>query len=469
MPAAPPRFPRLLAPLLAAAVSVPLAIYIGRAPLTQPLLVAAAAVLFAAAFAHAEAGLLILIVSMLLSPEMPLGAAGAGGLEASRHVILRTEDLVLLLVGLGWLARMAVHKDLGAIRRSRLNTAIALYVACCLGSTLLGIEAGRVKPLVGLCYVAKYVEYFFIFFMTLNHVRTPERLRRLLVALLGTAAIIVAYAWWQVPQGIRPSAPFEGARGEPNTLGGYLVLVTAIASALALHAPDRRFRRGAALLALLTVPPLLLTLSRSSWLGLLAALATLLAISPRRGRLLACAAAGAAVLLLAMPERIEERVRYTFTPEGTDAVQVGRVHLDASSSARLHSWEEALAGFERHPVLGWGITGYGFLDAQYFRVLVEIGAVGALAFGALLFGCGRLFARAYRTAADPLHRALGLGLLAGFAGLLAHAVGTNTFLLIRIMEPFWMFTALAAASLEMRAAGAAAPPAPALDAFGAAA
>src|SRR6185436_1709667 len=214
---------------------------------------------------------------------------------------------------------------------------------------------------------------------------------------------------------------------------------------------------------------LLLTLSRSSWLGLLAALLALLALSPRRGRLLACAALGAAVLILATPERIEERARYTFTPEGTDAVQVGRVRLDASSSARLHSWEEALAGFERHPILGWGITGYGFLDAQYFRVLVEIGAVGALAFGALLFGCGRLFARVGTLAVDPLHRALGLGLLAGFVGLLAHAVGTNTFLLIRIMEPFWMFTALAAAALEMRAAPPASGTAPALQPFGAAA
>ena len=136
---------------------------------------------------------------------------------------------------------------------------------------------------------------------------------------------------------MRPSAPFEGAQGEPNTLGGYLVLVTAIASALALHAPDRRWRRGVAALAVLAVPPLLLTLSRSSWLGLLAALLALLALSPRRGRLLACAALGAAVLILATPERIEERARYTFTPEGTDAVQVGRVRLDASSSARLHS------------------------------------------------------------------------------------------------------------------------------------
>ena len=464
MPVPRPALGRVLPALVLAPVTILLAFYIGRAPLAQPLVAAAAVVLFALAFLHAEAGLVILVASMLLSPEIPLGAAGAGGLEASRSVILRTEDLILLIVGLGWLARLAIHKDLGLLRRSRLNVAIALYVACCLGSTLLGIEAGRVKPLVGLCYVAKYVEYFFIFFMTLNHVRTPERLRRLLVALLATAGLIVAYAWWQVPRGVRPSAPFEGTPGEPNTLGGYLVLVIAVASALALHAPQPSWRRLTAVLAIAAVPPLLLTLSRSSWLGLLVATAALLALSERRGRLAAVAAVGAALLILAMPGRVEERIRYTVTPEGADAVQVGRVQLDASSSARLRSWQEALAGFERHPVLGWGITGYGFLDAQYFRVLVEIGSLGMLAFLALLVACGRLFLQVRTAAADPLHRALGLGLFAGFLGLLAHAVGTNTFLLIRIMEPFWMFTALAAASLALPAAAAAPRPAPGLQA-----
>src|SRR5206468_12798917 len=48
------------------------------------------------------------------------------------------------------------------------------------------------------------------------------------------------------------------------------------------------------------------------------------------------------------------------------------------------------------------------------------------------------FHRAFATLADPLHRALAMGMMAGLAGLMAHAIGTNTFMLIRIMEPFWL-------------------------------
>ncbi len=34
---------------------------------------------------------------------------------------------------------------------------------------------------------------------------------------------------------------------------------------------------------------------------------------------------------------------------------------------------------------------------------------------------------------------------AGLGGLLAHAIGTNTFMLIRVMEPFWLLTGLVVA------------------------
>ena len=49
---------------------------------------------------------------------------------------------------------------------------------------------------------------------------------------------------------------------------------------------------------------------------------------------------------------------------------------------------------------------------------------------------------AYNKVENPLYKGLALGFLAGFAGLLFQAVGTNTFVIIRISEPFWFFTAI---------------------------
>src|SRR5262245_25568336 len=445
---------RWLLPAALLALALPVAAWIGRAPLQLPLAAAAALVLFIAVVLRTEAGLVVLIASMLLSPEIPLGSAGHGGVEHARSVVLRTEDVLLLLVGLAWLARMAIHKDLGAVRRTRLNAAIAAYVFACTFATTLGIGAGRVGAVVGLCYVAKYLEYFVLYFITVNYVRTPERLRRLLLAVLATGVAITAYAWCQIPQGVRPSAPFEGTTGEPNTLGGYLVLLFAVATALWQTLPPSGLRRASGLLGLAILPPLAATLSRSSWLAFLVALAVLFACAPRRARLAAWVAVGAAVLLLAAPRGVRQRVAYPFPAEGKTSLEGGHVRIGPASSARLESWGTALGGWRQHPVTGWGITGYGFLDTQYFRVLVETGAIGVTAFAWLLAALGSLFWRARSTARDPLSRALATGLFAGFAGLLAHAVGTNTFILIRIMEPFWLLTGLVAAGTTMQAEAA---------------
>jgi hypothetical protein len=137
---------------------------------------------------------------------------------------------------------------------------------------------------------------------------------------------------------------------------------------------------------------------------------------------------------------------YTFEPEqGQATVRVGRVGLDPSTSARLISFYGALEGWLRYPstaVVGYGVTGFGFMDAQYARVLVETGALGLAAFAWLVWTVVRSSASAYRSLRQPEDRGLALGFLAGTIGLLAHAIGSNTFIIVRIMEPFWFFAGI---------------------------
>jgi len=47
-----------------------------------------------------------------------------------------------------------------------------------------------------------------------------------------------------------------------------------------------------------------------------------------------------------------------------------------------------------------------------------------------------------QTVTHPLHKGLAGGFLAGFVGLLFHAIGANTFIIVRIMEPFWFTAAM---------------------------
>jgi len=48
----------------------------------------------------------------------------------------------------------------------------------------------------------------------------------------------------------------------------------------------------------------------------------------------------------------------------------------------------------------------------------------------------------FRQTKNDFFRGLSLGYLAGFFAMLAHGIGANTFIIVRIMEPFWFLTAM---------------------------
>src|SRR3989442_1438547 len=314
----------------------------------------AALILFALAFVRTDFGIYVVIFSMLLSPQFGSKGAGVG---AGRGVTFRTEDFVLLVIGLSWLAKTAVNKELNLIARTPLNWPILTYIAVNLAATMLGYMTGTISSWSGYFYVLKYVEYFVIYYMAVNNLRDREHAWRLIGAAFITAAIVSVIGLAQVPSGERVSAPFEGEIGEPNTFGGYLLFMMAIAAGIAFETENLRRRA-------------------------------------------------------------------------------------------------------QRPIFGWGVTGFGFMDAQYARVLAETGLVGLATFLWLMWAVGRHALDVYATRDDPEERGLVLGFLAGFAGLLVHAFGSNTFIIVRIMEPFWLVTGIVmmipALEAKERAAAAAA-------------
>jgi O-antigen ligase len=134
---------------------------------------------------------------------------------------------------------------------------------------------------------------------------------------------------------------------------------------------------------------------------------------------------------------------YTFNqPEAKGQIQIGDIRLDTSTSARLASWKEALQDWPKHPLFGYGVTGYGFIDAQYPRVLVETGLLGFIAFIYLLFSIFKVTLNNLTNLKTPYFQGLAIGFFAGFVGLIVHAIGANTFIIVRIMEPFWFFAGI---------------------------
>ncbi|RJQ60342.1 MAG: hypothetical protein C4530_07945 [Desulfobacteraceae bacterium] len=397
---------------------------------------------FIVAFIHTELGLYLLVFSMLLSPEFTVGAAG-GEVAQRGGVALRLEDFLLLVIGFSWFTRAAINKEIGLFLKTPLNKPIFFYLMICLISTGLGVIGGRVNAKVGFFYVLKYFEYFIIYFMMVNHLEKKKQVNRFLICLFITCFLVSVYGILQIPMGVRVSAPFEGEAGEPNTLGGYLLFIGALAIGLISKIEDTKGKMFAGILIFAIIPPLLFTYSRSTYLSIIPMGLYLSLRTARPAILIGLFLSLLLVSPFLLPKSVIDRLKYTISQAETiGQIQVGEIRLDTSLSARLTSWEQTAIGFIQHPVFGHGVTGFGFVDAQYFRVLVETGAIGVCIFFYLIFAVFKLIAQTSHRLTTPYYKGIVTGFTAGFIGLLFHAIGANTFIIVRIMEPFWLVAAI---------------------------
>ncbi|RMD94502.1 MAG: hypothetical protein D6813_02110 [Calditrichaeota bacterium] len=395
-------------------------------------------IIFVVSFMNTEAALYLLIFSMLLSPEV--GSRGTGGGGAT----LRMDDFLLLIIGISWLVRMAIYKELGLILKTKINRPIFYYIFVCFISTALGILAGRVKLVTGVLFVIKYIEYFVVFFMVTHLLHQKKQIKNFLIALFITCIIVCLIAIAQIPSGERVTAPFEGSSGEPNTLGGYLVFMLALVVGLILHLKVTRYRIFLGGLAGLIILPLLYTLSRSSWIALIPMYLTLIITTHYRIFLVGMLILVVLLGPIFLPASVKERINYTFQKKKIVEwqAQIGNVTLDTSSSARLHDWKLAFKAFLKKPVLGYGITGWHFIDSQYVRTLVELGLVGLIVFLSMIYAILKETWLIYRQVTPPSEKGLAFGLFLGTIGLLTHSIGANTFIIVRIMEPFWFIVGM---------------------------
>jgi hypothetical protein len=361
---------------------------------------------------------------------------------------IRLDDILITLVCVTWFFRMAIFKELGAMRKTPINRPIAFYWGVTMFATLVGFFEGRVGA-YGFFFVIKYLEYFVLFYVIINNSHTEESIKRYLFVMLITCVLASLAGIMQIPSGGRVTAPFEGELGEPNTFGGYLVLMFSVVLGMFLHTV--RGTRWYMLLITMGVilVPLAFTESRSSYLALVVAISFFIMLSQNKRLLIVGCLIAGALLPFTLPQNVINRVMFTFNQqEQKGQLAVGGVKIDTSTTERLQSWSTVLTKyFPKYPLLGVGVTGGPFLDAQYPRVLLEAGMFGLVFFLWLLRRIWVMLRVCYNEIEDSSLKGASLGALCGFAGLWVHAIGANSFIIVRIMEPFMILIGLLMAAL----------------------
>ncbi|HET6497535.1 MAG TPA: O-antigen ligase family protein [Coriobacteriia bacterium] len=186
--------------------------------------------------------------------------------------VLRALTLVALAA---WACHMLVFG--GAVRRTKVDYLILAMLGWLALSTVLSIHPetalfGKYRRFEGLI---SFVNYAVVYFLAVQYLDRLSRVRSLARTLFFSGVVVGGYGVLQY-LGADPlnwaELPFEANRafstfGNPNMLGGFLVIVLPIALSLALSEPDRRWRAlywsGVMLTALCWV----VAFTRGAWIG----------------------------------------------------------------------------------------------------------------------------------------------------------------------------------------------------------
>ncbi len=389
---------------------------------------------------------------MLLSPEIAVG--GVPG----RNVVIRYDDIFLVMIFFAWLARMAIFKKEGSLAYSPITKPLLFYTLVYIISTSFGVFRGNIEYKKAFFYLLKYIEYYILYFMTLNVLKDEKDFSRYLkyawIVLIAVIVYSYYYYYNAVGRDIRASAPFEAPldspeESEPASLGGYYIIAYSILLALSSQYFGWMF-----LLSIITMilmyNSFLLTFSRASYLGLIVSFTVFIFLSSKKRIFFILAALLGFILALTLPgtsEKVENRIKSTFS--GDEAIKsvntpFGEIKLEESAWLRYQSLINVINNvLPKHPALGMGVTGIGLGDNQYALVMGEIGLIGLAGFIWLMYSLLKVFYFIYKNSANEIEKVIGLGLLCALPGLLVQGLGVNTFIIVRIMEPFWFLTALA--------------------------
>lgn len=365
-----------------------------------------------------------------------------GSIASSYSLDVRTEDFLLLILGIlvFGMTRSASLPEIPWVEKAFLGFLIAAQVSILNGFFMRTID----KPLMSLLYFLKWTEYFLIFILAARLTVGQKESDFFLKAFFLLGIAVACFGYWEyffpASKAVYPNyyrlferPPFHG---DANHIGGLLVLWMGVFTGFFLKT-EKNLQRWFFLAALVFVFfPFIWTYSRKSYFSLAGAfLFSFLFVGERRKLLsLTCLLV---ILGLVFPTRLAERL----LDLGEAFTSTDPFH--SSWAGDLSMWEHSLWNFQRFFLFGSGLGSRHrlYYESQYVLVLAETGLVGLIAFVLLCLSLIRGVLFRLRQSLGAKDRALALGWLIGFVGLLIHNFSCVSWTVSKIAIPFWFLTA----------------------------
>jgi O-antigen ligase len=373
-------------------------------------------------------GLAIMILAIALSPELAIGSIKN----------LRLEDFLVPAIFFAWMTKHIRTRF--KFSQTDLKMPILLMIMLMIVSTIISSVGSDAFSSSNLLVLGKMLEYYLIFFIVLNTLKTRRELRTFIALMLICSALAGLYStfvYYNNPEIVNMLTVrrLSGPGGETsNILGGYFIFHMLLAVGLLFHAGTRKYRYWLWLYIGMMLYPLILTMSRTSYVAFFGGMLLLGLLKNKRILIFGL------LLFIVIPFVVDSETLFRIK---TIPQVLSGENLPSSWKARVEGWQEFLKFVPQSPLIGFGAGSTPrTIDNEYIRLLGDVGILGLLIFLWMIY---RIFKASYvaaREVKDPVLGGYALGFLGGLLALLIHSIGATTFTTIRTMEPFFFGTGI---------------------------
>ena len=361
-------------------------------------------------------------------------------------------DLIAPAVLLIWLIKKLAKKE--SLNFDRSGTMLILFIGIAIFSLLLGsLEVAIAEIKFSALHLIRFISIAGLFFVA-RDTASKRNISRIINYLLLTGILLALggfYLFTIFPDfteagltelGWDPHiGRLSGTWFDPNLIAGAFTFLLALLGSKLLLQKKLSKKIILLLVAGILLTALFLTYSRSGLLAL-GVSGLLLGLVQSRKLLIGLLVIG--ILGIFVSERLAERVD-ELTQSVSSLSSESQQVLDPTAELRTESWQEGLRVWQENPIFGTGYGAYKFhqnftsedshavtgSDSSLLNVAAMTGTIGLVTFLIFLFSLVKDAWSARKTT-------IGLGFLAGVAGLLVHSIFVNSLLFPPLMLYFFI-------------------------------
>jgi hypothetical protein len=401
----------------------------------------------------------ILAAAIALSPSF-----SAGKIEEGRVIEIRAEDILIVILGLIWIANFLISGR-EKIEKPPLLFPILAWLSIGLVSVLTNWILGNIEISRGFFFFLKEIEFFLLYFYLFCHIRSLDSAKLIIKIWIFLGLVNISWIIYEMITGLKLTyyygpTPLIEPEG-PLPAGGFFLLIFIFLFNILLYyylnLNISNFKKG--ILTIATISPAIGVFasgSRASFLGfILALILTFLFYSLKKGFLKSF------LIIIFALIFISSIFIFSKQPVVKRFLDIKDIFWNLNPEnpvSRASIWISQLSEASKRPLfflLGFGKSAV-FIEergeeshSQYVRNFIETGIIGILIFLILMFAIIKKSWWGFSTGKNSLLIGLSSGLLVATLTLLFISISAEAFLVVKINEVYWFFTALTIVTLKL--------------------